>query len=86
MYWLLAITWKRRKGKPREYIALTTGGVLQVLCLHKSLAKSYNVPESWVDFKLYCTAREVKKLAPGLYDGVRAQKVKYLAERGNGER
>lgn len=67
MYWLLCITWKRRKGQPREPIALCTGGALQMLFLHQALAKRLKVPESWIDFKLYTTAKEVRKLAPYLY-------------------
>lgn len=67
MYWLLTITWKLRKGKPSEVIALTTGGILQLLLLHKHLANSMKVPESWIEFKLYKTAKEVRRLAPSLY-------------------
>ena len=64
--WLLAITWKRRKGKPREYIAVCTGGVLHILSYHQHLYQSLNVPGSWIDFKLH-TFSEFKKLAPRLY-------------------
>lgn len=67
MYWLLTVTWKRRKGQPSEVIALSTGGGLHVLLLQKELAKRLKVPESWIDFKLYTTRRDVKKLAPVLY-------------------
>jgi hypothetical protein len=67
MYWLLAITWKRRKGQPREYIAICTGGPIPMLLLHQELAKQNKVPESWIDFHLYATAKEVRRAAPKLY-------------------
>lgn len=63
LIWLLKITWKRRKGKPTEYIGGTTGGVLQVLMLHKHVCKQLKVPESWMEFKLH-GFREARKLAP----------------------
>lgn len=66
LVWLLAITYKRRKGKPREYIAVCNGGVLHILFFHQQLYKSMKVPGSWIDFKLHKPS-EFKKLAPTLY-------------------
>lgn len=67
LFWLLTVTWKRRKGKPSEIAAVCTGGVIHVLFLHKELAKHLHVPESWVAFKLRSEA-EFKRLAPEFYE------------------
>lgn len=79
MYWLLTVTWKRRKGKPSEVIGLTTGGALHMLFVSKALAERLKVPQSWVDFKLYKTRKEVKKLAPVLYQQLLEQERKEAA-------
>ena len=67
LVWLLEVTWKRRKGQPREYIGVCNGGVVHVLLFHKSIADELKVPQSWINFKLH-TLAEFKKLASRLYE------------------
>lgn len=79
LVWLLAITHKRRKGKPREYIAACSGGALQLLFFHQHLYQTMNVPGSWIDFKLH-TLPECRKLAPYLYKGLMEERSKSRAK------
>jgi hypothetical protein len=72
LLWLLEITWKRRKGRPREYVGICSGGALHVLAFHQHIYRSLKVPGSWVDFKLR-TIAECRQLAPKLCADLRAQ-------------
>ena len=80
MYWVLTITWKRRKDKPSEPIAMCSGGVLHILFFHKELAKQLKIPESWIDFKLYTRLIEVKRVAPQLYKEWAQKKLEVRSE------
>lgn len=46
--WVIEVEYKRRKGRPIEAVAITTGGGLQALLLAKECARKLKVPESWV--------------------------------------
>lgn len=60
LIYVIEVEWKRRKGKPVEAIAITTGGVLQALLLAKECAEKLKVPQSWVTPVLYrkCKGQE----------------------------
>lgn len=58
--WVIEVEWKRRKGKPVEAIAITTGGMLQALFLAKQSAENLKVPQSWVNPVLYRKCRDEK--------------------------
>lgn len=58
--YVIEVEWKRRKGRPVEAVAITTGGVLQAFCLAKECAERLKVPQSWVTPILYrrCSGQE----------------------------
>jgi hypothetical protein len=58
LLWVIEVEWKRRKGKPVEAIAITTGGMLQALVLAKECAKQLKVPQSWVNPVFYRRYKE----------------------------
>jgi hypothetical protein len=58
MIWVIEVQWKRRKGKPVEAVAITTGGTLQALFMAKETAAQLKVPQSWVHPVLYRKAVE----------------------------
>lgn len=53
LLWVIEVEWKRRKGKPVEVVAITTGGLFQALLLAKECVKRLKVPQSWVTPVLY---------------------------------
>lgn len=53
LLWVIEVEYKRRKGRPVEAIAITTGGMLQALFLAKGCAEKLKVPQSWVNPVLY---------------------------------
>lgn len=61
--WVIEVEWKRRKDKPVEAIAITTGGMLQALLLAKECAKKLKVPQSWVRPVFYEKCNNVKETA-----------------------
>lgn len=60
LIWVIEVEYKRRKGKPVEAVAITTGGMLQALCMGNAIAKKLKVPRSWVNAVLYrkCKLKE----------------------------
>lgn len=59
LLWVIEVTWKRRKDTPVEAVAITTGRMLQAICLSEEVAKRLKVPGSWVAPVLY--TRSTKK-------------------------
>ena len=53
LLWVIEVTWKRRKSRPVEAIAITTGGTLQALLLADETAKRLKIPQAWVQPVLY---------------------------------
>lgn len=64
LLWVIEVEWKRRKGKPVEAIAMTTGGVFQALFLAKECAQRLKVPQSWVNPVFYEKCRESERTKP----------------------
>lgn len=60
LIWVIEVTRKRRKGAPREAVAVTTGGMLQALLLADRVAGQLKVPPSWVKPVLYRRCEEPK--------------------------
>ena len=58
LLWVIEVEWKRRKGKPTEAVAITTGGAFQALLLAQKTAEQLKVPQSWVNPVFY---RRVEK-------------------------
>jgi hypothetical protein len=63
LIWVIEVEYKRRKGKPVEAIAITTGGMLQALLLAKECADKLKVPQSWVNPVLYRKCSGTARLA-----------------------
>jgi hypothetical protein len=53
LLWVIEVQYKRRKGKPTEAVAITTGGMVQALLLAKECATRLKVPQSWVNAVFY---------------------------------
>ena len=58
LIWVIEVEYKRRKGKPVEAVAITTGGMVQALFLAKECAEKLKVPQSWVNPVLYRKCRD----------------------------
>ena len=58
LLWVIEVEHKRRKGRPVEAIAMTTGGVIQALFLAKECADRLKVPQSWVNPVMYRKCKE----------------------------
>lgn len=58
LLWVIEVEYKRRKGRPVEAIAMTTGGVIQALFLAKECADRLKVPQSWVKLAIYRKRKE----------------------------
>ena len=58
LIWVIEVEWKRKKGKPVEAVAITTGGMLEALFLCKEITKKLKVPDSWVNPVLYRKCRK----------------------------
>jgi hypothetical protein len=63
LIWVIEVEWKRKKDKPVEALAVTSGGMLQALLLAKEIATQLKVPQSWVNPVLYRKCRDKKEQA-----------------------
>ena len=63
LLWVIEVEWKKRKGKPVEGVAITTGGMLQALFLAKGIAEKLKIPQSWVNPVFYKKCADKKEEA-----------------------